>query len=469
MGDGYADLLYTHYEGTRQEALFINQGDGTFKEEAEKRGVDAPEGSSHGQLLVDIDCDGDFDIWNGATRLSHSHLYRNDGRGFFTDISEEAGIITEWFATTRGVTAGDINGDGLPDLVAVNPSWSNEIYINRDGIHFTSLGDVAARGFGVNNEYPDLGLYEIGALLDLGIPEERDHAGLKQGISLVDYDGDGDMDLISCIWDYPLHLIANDGKGRFTLLDSKKLLGGYFRDFTGSAFYDLDNDGLLDCVLGSEKVTAVFKNKGDGTFKEMTPKSLRHKSPSEHSYHVAAGDVDNDGLIDLYITRCYRPNLLYRNLGNFRFKLMDEAKACLDSVTASKADCRSACFVDYDNDGDLDIWVAYKKHRGQLLRNELKSENYWLNVELIGPRGDAGAFGSQVWIYEAGHIDNPRYLIGYQQAQGAYGYMGQNDPVLHFGLGKRDVVDLKLRFLDGSELLRTGIEADQRVLMSDKN
>lgn len=464
-GDGLVDLFYTNTVRNGQENLFINQGNGTFKEESVKRGADDPQGGSHGMVLVDIDCDGDFDIWNGATG-GPNHVYRNNGQGYFTDITREAGIIQQW-AATRGVTAGDINGDGWPDLVAVNPSWANEIYINNNGTYFTALGDVKdePNKFGINREYPELGLSKIGALLDLGIPEERDHSGLKQGVSLTDYDHDSDLDLVSCIWEYPLHLIKSDNHTTFSLVDDKKVFGVNPHDFTGSTFCDLNNDGLLECVLAGDSVTAIFKNNSDGTFKDMTSKSrILGKG-----YHVAAGDVDNDGLTDLYVTRSYQTNLLYRNRGNFNFELLSNAKASLDSVPASKADCRSASFVDYDADGDLDIWAAYKRHRGQLYRNELQSENHWLKIQLIGSKGDAGAFGTQIWIYETGYFDDLSHLLGYQQAQAAHGYMGQDDPVLHFGLGETEVVDIKVRFLDGSEAIKTNIHSNQKLLISGKN
>jgi len=471
-GDGLVDLFYTNTVSHGQENLFINQGDGTFKEESIKRGADDPRDGSHGMVLVDIDCDGDFDIWNGATG-GPNHVYLNDGNGYFTDITKETGIIEQW-AATRGVTAGNINGDGLPDLIVVNPSWANEIYINRGGTHFTALGDPkdTAHNFGVNRDYSDLGLHEVGALLDFGIPEERDHTGLKQGVSLVDYDSDGDMDLVSSIWNYPLHLIRNDGNGNFNLLNNRKIFGANLYDFTSSTFCDLNNDGLLDCVLGGDSVAAVFKNKGDGTFQDMTQKSGLPpipKTPSGHPYHIAAGDVDNDGLVDLYLARDYRPNVLYKNFGNFRFKIVKHAGACLDSVIAIKADCRSASLVDYDGDGDLDIWAAYKRHYGQLYRNDLQSVNHWLKVQLIGPKGDVGAFGTQVWIYKAGHLNDESHLIGYQQAQAAHGYMGQDDPVLHFGLGETDIVDIKVRFLDGSEVIKTDVHSKQKILISGKS
>ncbi len=454
-GDGLVDLFYTNTVSHGQENLFINQGNGTFTEESVQRGADDPQGGSHGMVLVDIDCDGDFDIWNGGTG-SPNHLYSNDGKGFYTDITKEAGILEQW-AATRGVTAGDVNGDGQSDLLAVNPSWTNEIYINKNGTNFFALENN-----GNINLEPDLGLKNTTALLDGGIPEERDHSGLKQGVTLVDFDHDGDMDLISCIWEYPLHVIKNDNNTSFQLEDDKKIFGVKPNDYSGSTFCDLNNDGFLECVLAGDSVTAVFENLGKGKFRDVTIEA----NILGRGYHVAAGDVDNDGLIDLYVTRSYQTNLLYRNLGDFHFELVENAGACLDSVVAQKSDCRSACFVDYDADGDLDVWVAYKRNKGQLFRNELGSENNWIKIQLIGTAGDAGAFGAQVWIYRAGYIEESRQLIGYQQAQAAYGYMGQNDPILHFGIGSEQQVDIKVRFLNSTEIIKLGIVAKQLVVVS---
>ena len=125
-------------------------------------------------------------------------------------------------------------------------------------------------------------------------------------------------------------------------------------------------------------------------------------------------------------------------------------------------DPRAIAFADIDNDGDLDFAVGVKRSRNWLVRNDYTGTNNWLKVRLISPGGQAGAFGAKVKIYPTG-ASNDGALLGFREARSNYGYLGQDDPVLHFGLGRHRSVDVVVVFPDGSAVTTTAVSANQVI------
>ena len=128
-------------------------------------------------------------------------------------------------------------------------------------------------------------------------------------------------------------------------------------------------------------------------------------------------------------------------------------------------DPRGIAFADIDDDGDLDFAVGCKRSRNWLIRNNLNSGN-WLKVRLISPQGQAGAFGAKVRVYSLGSAN--RTLVGFREARSNNGYLGQNDPVLHFGLGTQKSAELVVRFLDGT-VVRRSVAARQTVTIDGRS
>jgi hypothetical protein len=127
-------------------------------------------------------------------------------------------------------------------------------------------------------------------------------------------------------------------------------------------------------------------------------------------------------------------------------------------------DPRAIAFADIDNDGDPDFCVGVKRSRNRLIRNDYAGKNNWLKVRLVSPRGQAGAFGAKVMVYEAGK-DRRNGLLGLREARSNYGYLGQDDPVLHFGLGSHKSVSIVVVFLNGSEAAAINIPVNQTVVV----
>jgi len=191
----------------------------------------------------------------------------------------------------------------------------------------------------------------------------------------------------------------------------------------------------------------LYFNNGDGKFF-----FLRSFSRVD-GYMAGLADLDNDTDLDLVFAGDKRIHL---NDGSGNFSPGPAVPV------SGINDPRAIALADIDNDGDLDFAVGVKRSRNWLVRNDYVGNNNWLKVKLISPGGQAGAFGAKVRIYPAG-ARGKRSLLGFRQAASNYGYLGQDDPVLHFGLGRHRSVDVVVAFLDGSVVTTTAAEANQVV------
>lgn len=430
--DGFADLYITMlFDDPMPDLFFYNTGYSTFRDEAAARGIDDFDGGSHGACFADLDNDGDYDLVNGTTyerpqSPGVNNIFRNDGRGYFTDVTAESGTPAQAKRPTRAVLAFDMDSDGDLDLFAVTnykgsedpPGERNEVYRN--------VGDMR---------------FEPAACETLAV------APAGQGAIDTDYDGDGDIDIIAANRTGPVNILRNEDRGVFTAV-APESIGIRHRAEDGISAGDLDNDGDLDLVLAGDDYGHVYLNQGDGTF-------LFHQSFSEtDGYMAGIADLDNDGDLDLVFAG---DDVAYLNDGEAHFTA--GPKVPLQGIR----DPRAVAFADIDNDGDLDFAVGCKRSRNRLVRNNLDSGR-WLKVRLVAPNGQAGAFGAKVRLYPAGGAE-AETLLGMREARSNNGYLGQNDPVLHFGLGETAYVDVVVTFLDGSRVVRSRIPAGETLLI----
>jgi hypothetical protein len=276
-GDGRPDLYITmNWNDPMAELFFRNEGNGSFVDEGAERGIGDYDGGSHGACFADLDNDGDYDLYNGTTYATDqipasNDLFRNDGQGYFTDITAASGLPIDREWGTRAVLCFDMEGDGDLDLFAVtnykgsdDPTRErNELYRNEGSMQFTSI--------------------EAGALYE---------APAGQGAIDTDYDGDGDIDVIAANRTGDVNILQNDGHGNFTIVDPASL-GITDRAEDGISTGDVDNDGDLDMLLAGDGYGRLYLNNGNGSF------AFQQAFNGTDGYMGGFADLDNDGDLDL--------------------------------------------------------------------------------------------------------------------------------------------------------------------------
>ncbi len=448
--DGRLDLYVKNAQAKGLPAvndiLFINYNTYFFDEAVSRGAADGYAYGTHGAVFADIDNDKDFDLFATTTYLgispAHNHIYRNAGNGFFQDITSSISPPQTINVSPRGVAAADFDKDGDLDFYfsnalpnpflsyPIDPQGLSNFYVNNGLGTFTSM----YRGV--------------------------DWSGFTQGVSAVDIDNDGDIDLAEAKWDPPSTIYLNDGFGNFR--DAGEEWGlpqTSFVEDNGMTFADVDNDGDLDlAVVGSQKVV-LYKNQNKSFIRYQTVNSSRTHS----GFHAAFGDFDHDGDLDMYLSG----ERVYENDGTGLFTAVSVANSGL-SASLSSLDPRGCALGDFDGDGDLDIYVTDRDSYNLLFRNEINNSD-WLQVEITGDHlGAIGGIGTKLDLYAAGHLNEPAYLKGHREIQGEYGYLGQDMPIAHFGAPSAGGAqyDLKVTFLNGRQKTLSNLSPGQKIQVS---
>ena len=316
-----------------------------FTEEASARGLRytpmQPLPFGEGLAFADLDADGDPDIVLLGAATGRIGLYENDGRGFFTDRS--AGIAGV-HPLTSGVTAMDFDRDGDVDLHVTRRGLPDRLFRNDGAFHFTDVAGI-------------VGVADIGD---------------GHGAAWADVDGDGWPDLYLCNRDRPNRLFMSIRVGvaeQVVFVDEAVARGvdrGHDPSFA-AAFFDMDDDGDPDLYLGNDHGTncAVFHNhlfrNDGGVFTDVTDQATE---ACLDAMCVAVGDFDGDGRQDLFSTNTPAGHALMLNRGS-RPWLRAEKQAGVAGFAVGWG----ATFLDFDNDGRLDLHVCHANARNRLFRN----------------------------------------------------------------------------------------------------
>ncbi len=448
-GDGKLDIYVQNVGSPKgvlelDNNLFINYGT-YFLEEAVDRGVsDGYAIGTHGAVFADLDRDQDFDLFSTTTydgiSPAYNHIYKNDGLGYFEDITSAISPPQDADTASRGVAAADFDGDGDIDLYFSNPLAEPDTYPfplpPGETINFyMNNGDGT-----FSNEYR-------------GIKWTR----FVQGVAAADIDGDGDIDIAEAKPGGPSKIYLNDGKGNFhdasteLGLPSTKDLGD-----NGMTFADVDNDGDLDlAIVGGQRI-ALYRNSG-GYFNQYQEISGTGGTNRKKGYHVCFGDFDHDGDLDLYVSGSH----VYENDGQGIFSLIPSENSGLQA-SVQTVDPRGSALGDFDDDGDLDIYISDKRDYNLLMRNN-KNDSNWIQVEVIDNTGSAGGIGTKLDLYSAGHLGQGQYLKGHREIHGEYGYLGQDMPAAHFGVPASAQYDLKVTFPNGEERITRNITPGHKI------
>ena len=330
-----------------------------------------PETVGGGGAFLDHDGDGDLDLFlvnggtweNGAVGIgARSALYRNDGDGSFTDTTDDAGLGHRGHYG-QGVATGDYDNDGAVDVYVTN-FGANTLYHNEGDGSFTDVTLDAGVGDPLWSSSAAFVDYDMDGLLDLYVVNY-----LRYSLD-AEYPPCGEPNLPtychpSLFEGAPDRLYRNNGDGTFEDVSGASGVGGIKGLFRGKGLgvvaSDLNDDGAPDLYIANDDTpNDLFLNRGDGTFVEaglLAGCAYSFDGVAQAGMGVDAGDYDGDGLLDIFVTNLsYETNALYRNNGDGTFT--DSIyEAGLGQASALDVGF-GAGFVDYDNDGALDIFVA---------------------------------------------------------------------------------------------------------------
>ena len=432
--DGYEDLFVTYFG---KNVLYHNNGNGTFTDVTEKAGVGGSgKRWNTGCAFVDYDRNGHLDLFvanyidldlatapvpesgpclykgvmvacgppglNGGKNV----LFRNNGDGTFTDVTEKAGILDANGTYGLGVLTGDFDNDGWPDIYVANDSTASALYQNKK-----------------NGKFVDIAMEAGCALSADGKPQ----AGM--GVSAADYDLDGNLDIVKTNFagDTP-SLYHNIGGATFEDATFAAGLGKHTQFLGwGCGFFDIDNDGWPDILICNG-----------------------HVYPEVEQLKTEAGYPQQ--------------KLLYKNLRNGHFD--DVSLRGGPGITVPVAS-RGCAFGDFDNDGDIDVVVNTVNDYPQLLRCDSLNGQNWIKVRTIGTKSNRSGIGARLrCVTHPADESKPHQQIDEVRSGGSY--ISQNDLRVHFGLGKAEKVELlEIRWPSGQLDTLKDVKVNQLIYVKE--
>jgi len=355
--DGFPDLLVTNYGPC---LLYKNNGNGTFTEISEQAGLKT-DGWATSAVWFDYNKDGNLDLficryleWNfagnpycghktpGGRAYCHpdqfkaisNYLFKNNGNGTFTDVSESSGIKSKR-GYGLGVCVADFNNDGWPDIYVANDAFPQFLFMNNGNGTFSEMGTMAGVA------YTDNG---------------NTFSGM--GTDAQDLDDDGFFDVITTALSNETYAyFHNNGDGTFTPSTMMSNLGVLTRLFGGWGMhiYDYDNDGIKDLYLANSHVMDNI---------EMTQPHLSYMQPP----------------------------LLLKNNG----RQFTNVSGTSGEIFNKKFASRGAAFGDLDNDGDVDVVVSNLTSPAYILRNDGGNKNAWIGLDLRGTKSNRDGIGTKI-------------------------------------------------------------------------
>ena len=481
--DGLLDIYLVSYTqpdapgaGARpKDALYRNNGDGTFTDVTEAARIDNSL-AGMGLAAADYNNDGYADIY--VTAYGASRLYRNNRDGTFTDVTEKAGVNNKLWGASAAFF--DADGDGHLDLFVCN-------YLDFDPAGKVPCDMFAGRPYCYIARFkgqPPV-LYRNnrdGTFTDVSAKAGvAAHRAKGLGVVALDYDGDGRTDIFQANDSDPNFLFRNNGDWTFTelALEAECALdpNGAARGGMGVDAEDVDGDGHLDLFVTnfSQQTNAFWHNNGDGTFTETTYEmGLGGKATLPMSgFGTRFFDYNNDGLVDLFVhnghpfepiqkvfpeTTYAEPPFLFENTGRGMRDVTAERGAPLKRHYLG----RGLAVGDIDNDGDSDLLLLNAGEPPVLLRNDGGNRNHWLGLRLVGSKSSRDAVGARVTI-KVGAARRVKQLLG------GTSYLSASDPRLLYGLGPAAKVDeVEVRWPSGALTKLKDVAANRYVVVREE-
>jgi hypothetical protein len=441
--------------------LYRNDGNGKFTDVTDQAGV-AGDGFGFAAIAADFDNDGKIDLL--VTSYGHVALYRNKGNGTFEDVTAKAGLDVKGWAI--GATWLDYDRDGCVDLfigryVKFDPTYHS--YYAAD--NYPGPLDYAADSNLLFHNNCHGGFVDVSE--KSGIAQYK---GRTMGVTSADFDGDGYPDIYVANDKTESFLFHNKHDGTFEeiAVDAGAAFGqnGESSSAMGPVFFDIDNSGHTDLWVSDSKYNRLLRNTGKLPFTDVTQQAGISQLTAQYtSWGTAAIDFDNDGRKDIMIFHgglihlVPQEHSIFRNVGGGKFQ---DVSADAGPAIATKSVGRGACFADYDNDGKVDAFLVNLGAPGVLLKNTSPSKGQWLTITLAGTKSNRDGIGAKVEI-EAGGVKQ------FTERVAGSGYLSQNDGRLHFGLGAQTKVDrITVTWPSGIRQVVQGVAANQVIAITEK-
>ncbi|WP_052958668.1 VCBS repeat-containing protein [Maribacter thermophilus] len=456
----------------RKNLLYINQGDLTFKEEAEEYGL-ADDSYSTQAAFFDYDKDGDLDMYllnhtnairdpnnirpliSDGSGPANDRLYRNDedkGMGIkFTDVTDSAGIHFDGLGL--GLSIADLNNDGWDDIFVTNDFVANDyIYINQQDGTFKEMAKSYLNHvshFSMGNDIADFnndGMYDL-VTMDMR-PKDNFHEKKMSGPLNFDlFERSLQIGYMPQYMRNTLQLntgYSSTGEPKFSEIGQLAKIDA--TDWSWAPlFADFDNDGLKDLFVTNGYLRDItdldFINYTSTLYGAVTHDSLdfvlKQKSKEMPSIKIS--------------------NYIFKNRGDLSFK--DNTK---EWGFAEPSLSNGAAYADLDNDGDLDLVINNINQAASVYENlsDTIDKNHYLSLRLVGDGLNRFATGTQVKLYQDGKAQLTRLSV-------TRGYQSAVDNTLHFGLGTNDKIDsLLITWPDGDTKKILHPKADQNLVVT---
>tara|TARA_B100001996_G_scaffold202332_2_gene154938 strand:- start:288 stop:3239 length:2952 start_codon:yes stop_codon:yes gene_type:complete len=467
--DGYLDIYVCNsgdIDGdNKQNELFINNGDLTFTESAEKYNLDDRGYSTHANFF-DFDKDGDLDVYilnNSYQSIGSFNLRKNERPkrdllggdklmenidGKFYDISEKANIYGSVIGFGLGVTVGDVNNDNWEDIFVSNDFFERDyLYINQKNGTFkedltSQMKSISGASMGA-----DLADIDNDGSNDIFVTEmlPSDYKRLKSVTTFED-------------WDKYQYVVKNGYHHQFTrnvlhlnnsnntFSEIGRFSGVEASDWSwGALFYDMDNDGLKDLFIAN------------GIYRDLTNQDyLQYVSNAEVVKSIVSNNkVDYKRLVEIIPSEAI-PNHSYKNIDGIKFKDYEDSGLKIPSFSNGSA------YGDIDNDGDLDLVVNNVNMPVFIFENTLDRKQNYLKFKLHGSKKNINAIGSKIKV-------KTDKMTQIQEVQPVRGFQSTVDIRPNFGIGNSTKADVEIIWPYGGKSLLLNVNANQEIELYEKN